>query len=121
MKKYLLITPTIILLGLSACTELALKKEEVPLHPAVGKWAQPGKCQSMPWLFGQKSVSWGDNGGYWVDTGGKIKVTSYIAQDNATMVIYFSPPQNNVMRTLSVNYGGSNVPAQGGKLVKCSN
>ncbi|MFV0431876.1 MAG: hypothetical protein ACK5MJ_06860 [Alphaproteobacteria bacterium] len=117
--------PFMALLGLSfltACTSvLDFNKKEEPVHPVVGKWAEAGKCDSMPWIFGPKSVRWGNNGGHWVDMGSKIKVVSYIAQEQATMTLYFTRPQNNVMRTLSLNYGGTSMSNRGGKLTRCSN
>lgn len=118
LKKAIFLWP--FLWGLGGCQNIMQSQEEAPPHPVVGRWAEIGKCDSLPWIFNTYTVSWGQNNGVWEDKKGKIRIKAHIGQDNAVMLIDLSPPQNNKMNISSVYYGETRMNNQKGQLVKCS-
>ncbi len=103
---------------LTACQVMQTAPEKPP-HPAIGKWAEKGKCHIMPWQFNPYTVSWGLNSGTWQEEQGGITVKAHIDQDNAVMNLRLSAPQNNRMTILSADYGGTRINNLKGQLIRC--
>ncbi len=121
LKKAAFLWP--LFLALMACQNIQNKvmpSEETPPHPVIGRWAEAGKCESLPWIFNIYTVAWGQNNGIWEDKKDKIRIKAHIGQDNAVMILDLTYPQNGKMTISSIYYGESRMNNQKGQLIKCS-
>ncbi len=118
LKKVIILCSFLFVLG--GCQKMTSSQEATISHPVIGKWAEVGKCESLPWIFKPYTVRWGQNNGVWEEEKGKVRIRAHMDQDNAVMVIYLTYPQNNRMSILSAEYGESYIRNLKGQLVKCS-
>lgn len=107
-----------LLLSLGACQKITTEAAK-PAHPVIGKWAQDGKCEIIPWVFNAYTVRWGQNSGTWEEDRGTILIKAHITQDNAIMHLRLSLPQNNRMTILSADYGDTKIGNLRGQLIRC--